>query len=106
MLMACVQGKVNWPNAKWSGGTMAELGQIFATNWVAAIQRGLRKNGENTSVMLPRGGKRTAPQDTASLATPLDPVAILSFCISDIGTLAVATRSSTTRSCRSPGSNR
>ena len=56
--IACVQGKVNWPNAKWSGGTMAELGQIFATNWVAAIQRGLRKNGENTSVMLPRGGKQ------------------------------------------------
>ena len=56
--MACVQGKVNWPNAKWAGGTMAEIGQMFATEWVAAIQRGLRKNGENTSVMLPRGGTK------------------------------------------------
>ena len=56
--MACVQGKVNWPNAKWVGGTMAEIGQMFATEWVAAIQRGLRKNGENTSVMLPRGGTK------------------------------------------------
>ena len=55
--MPCfLQGKVNWPNARWAGGTMAEIGQMFATNWVAAIQHGLRKNGETTSVMLPRGG--------------------------------------------------
>ena len=65
--MACVQGKVNWPNAKGLGGTMAEIGQMFATEWVAAIQRGLRKNGENTSVMLPRGGKRTAHKTLPAL---------------------------------------
>ena len=48
--------QVHWQNARWEDGTLAEVGQMFATNWVAAIQRGLYKNGENTSVMLPRGG--------------------------------------------------
>lgn len=49
-------GKVNWPNAKWKQGSLAEIGQIFATKWVEAIHHGLRSQGENATVMLPRGG--------------------------------------------------
>jgi hypothetical protein len=47
---------VNWPNAKWQNGTLAEIGQMFCTKWVQAIHDGLRSVGETSSVMLPRGG--------------------------------------------------
>ncbi len=49
-------GKVNWPNAKWQNGSLAEIGQMFCTKWVKAIHDGLRGVGETSSVMLPRGG--------------------------------------------------
>lgn len=49
-------GKVNWPNARWRNGTMAELGQFFALGWTEALQTRLRARGETSTVMLPRGG--------------------------------------------------
>ena len=49
-------GQVHWKNAKWGNGTLAELGQYFALGWTEALQAGLKSRGENTSVMLPRGG--------------------------------------------------